>query len=87
LKDKKKVTGTYTLNIYVIEINVIVFSSESWVFDTGSMILTCKSLQSLKKIQKSTRGELNVCIGNEAKVVVLAISTYHLSLPLGLVLE
>jgi hypothetical protein len=51
------------------------------------MILTCKSLQSLKKIQKSTRGELNVCIGNEAKVVVLAISTYHLSLPLGLVLE
>ena len=41
LEDKKKKgSETSTSGIYVIEINIVVSSIESWVFDTGSMIHT-----------------------------------------------
>jgi hypothetical protein len=70
-----------------VEINIALSSSESWVFDTGSMIHTCKSLQSLSETRRFARGELDVRVGNGAKVAVLAVGTYHLSLPSGLVLE
>jgi hypothetical protein len=51
------------------------------------MIHTCKSLQGLRLSRRFTKDELDVRIGNGAKVVAIAIDTYHLSLPLGLVLE
>jgi hypothetical protein len=41
---KKKGSKTFTSCINVIEINITISSSDSWVFDTGSMIHTCKSL-------------------------------------------
>jgi hypothetical protein len=51
------------------------------------MIHTCKSLQGLSETRRFARGELDVSADNGAKVVVLAVGTYHLSLPSGLVLE
>ena len=51
------------------------------------MIHTCKLLQGLTKIRRFARGELDVRVGNGAKVAVLAVGTYHLSLSSGLVLE
>jgi hypothetical protein len=39
---KKKASETFTLVINVIEINIAVSSSDSWVFDTRSMVHTCK---------------------------------------------
>ena len=86
-KKKKKGSETSTSGINVIEINIALSSSESWVFDTGSMIHTCKSLQGLSETRRFARGELDVRVGNGAKVAVLAVGTYHLSLPSGLVLE
>src|SRR6185503_665819 len=47
----------------------------------------CKSLQGLSETRRFARGELDVRVGNGAKVAVLAVGTYHLSLPSGLVLE
>ena len=48
LEDKKKNGGsTSASGIYLIEINIAIYLSDSWVFDTGSMIHTCKSLQGL----------------------------------------
>jgi hypothetical protein len=46
LGDQKKKKGgeTSASGINVIEINIAISSSGSWVFDTGSMIHTCKSL-------------------------------------------
>jgi hypothetical protein len=44
---KKKGSETSALDINVIEINIAVSFSDSWVFDTGSMIRTYKSLQGL----------------------------------------
>jgi hypothetical protein len=44
LEEQKKVSETFASGINVIEINIAVCSSDSWIFDTGSMIHTCKSL-------------------------------------------
>jgi hypothetical protein len=46
LEEQKKEKGSETSasGINVIEIYIAVSSSDSWVFDTGSMIHTCKLL-------------------------------------------
>src|SRR6185369_11055281 len=75
-KKKKKGSETSTSGINVIEINIALYSIESWVFDTGSMIHTCKSLQGLSETRRFARGELDVRVGNGAKVAVLAVGTY-----------
>jgi hypothetical protein len=51
------------------------------------MIHTCKSFQGLRKTRRIARGELDIHIGSGAKVTAIEVSTYHLSLPSGLVLE
>jgi hypothetical protein len=84
---KKKGSETSTLGINVIEINIAVSCSDLRVFETGSMIHTCKSLQGLSLTRRFTKGELDVCVGNGAKVAAIAVGTFHLSLPSGLVLE
>ncbi|WVZ90398.1 LOW QUALITY PROTEIN: hypothetical protein U9M48_036704 [Paspalum notatum var. saurae] len=86
-KKNKKGSETSASGINVIEINLATSSSGSWVFDTGSMIHVCKSLQGLNQTRSFARGELDVRVGNGAKVAVLAVGTYRLSLPSGLVLE
>jgi hypothetical protein len=51
------------------------------------MIHTCKLLQGLSLTRRFAKGELDVRVSNRAKVASIAVGTYHLSLPLGLVLE
>jgi hypothetical protein len=84
---KKKGSETSASGINVIEINIVVSSSDSWVFDTRSMIHTCKSLQGLSPTRRFVKGELDVCVGNRAKVASIAVDTFHLLLPSSLVLE
>ena len=77
LEDKKKKGGsTSASGIYLTEINIAIYLSDSWVFDTGSMIHVCKSLQGLTRIRRFARGELDVRVGNGAKVAMLAVGTY-----------
>jgi hypothetical protein len=59
----------------------VVSSTDLWVFDIGSMIHTCKSLQELNQNRRFAKGELDVHVDNGAKVVVIAVGTYHLALP------
>jgi hypothetical protein len=88
IEEKKKNGGaTSTQGINVIEINLATRSNDAWVFDTGAMVHTCKSLQGLKIIRCFAQDDMDLHIGNGAKVAVLAISTNSLSLPSGLVLE
>jgi hypothetical protein len=84
LKEQKKKKGSETTisDINVIEINIAVPSSDSWVFDAGLMIYTCKSLQGLSLARRFVKGELNVHVSNGENVAVITINTYHLSLPL-----
>jgi hypothetical protein len=86
-KKKKKGSKTSASSINAIEINIAVSSSDSWVFDTGLMIHTCKSLQELSLTKRFTKGELDVRVDNGAKVAAIAIGTLHLPLPSGLVLK
>jgi hypothetical protein len=86
-EQQKKESETSTLGINVIEINVAVSSSDSWVFDTVSMIHTYNSLLGLSLIRRFAKGELDVQVSNGAKVAAIAVGTFNLLLPLGLVLE
>jgi hypothetical protein len=83
---KKKGSETSILCTDVIAIYIVVSSGDSWVFDTGLMIHTCKSLQGLSPIRIFAKGELDVRIGNGAKVAAIAVGTFLPSLPSGLVL-
>jgi hypothetical protein len=83
---KKKESKTSTSGIIVIEINIAVSSSDSWVFDNESMIHTCKSLQGLNLIRRFAKGELDVHVVNGAKVAAIAVDTFYLPLPSGLVM-
>jgi hypothetical protein len=89
LEEQKKNKGgeTSASGINVIKINIAVSSSDSWVFDTGSIIHTCKSLRGLSLTRRLANGELDVRVGNGTKVAAIAVETFHLSLPSGLVLE
>jgi hypothetical protein len=71
----------------MLEINIAVSSSEPWVFHTGSIIHTCKLVQGLSRTRRFAKGELDVLVGNGAKVTTIAVGTFHLPLPSGLVLE
>jgi hypothetical protein len=78
---------TSASGINVIEINIAISSSDSWVFDTGSIIHTCKSLQGLSLTRRFAKDELDVRVDNGAKVVGIAVGTFHLLLPLVLKLN
>jgi hypothetical protein len=86
-EQKKKGSETSASGINIIEINITLSSSGSWVFDTGSMIHTYKSLQGLSLTRRFTKGKLDVCVDNGAKVAAIAVGTFHQPLPSGLVLE
>jgi hypothetical protein len=77
---KKKGSETSASSINVIEINITVSSSDSWVFDTRLMIQTCKSLQGLSLTRSFAEGELDVRVSNGAKVASVAVDTFHLLL-------
>jgi hypothetical protein len=51
------------------------------------MIYTCNSLQRLSLTRRFANGELDVHVGNGAKVAAIAAITFCLLLPSGLVLE
>jgi hypothetical protein len=72
---KKKGSETSTSGINVIIINIAIFPSDSWVFDTRSMIHTCKSLQGLSLTRRFAKGVLYVCLGNGAKDAAIAVMT------------
>jgi hypothetical protein len=84
---KKKGNETFASGINVIEINIAISSSDSWIFDSGSMIHTCKSLQGLSQTRRFAKSELDVCVSNGAKVVAIAVDTFHPPLPSRLVLK
>ncbi|MGI4673365.1 hypothetical protein ACR2XN_28270, partial [Klebsiella pneumoniae] len=71
--------------IYVIEVNLSI--STSWVLDTGCGSHICINVQELRRSRTLAKGEVDLRVGNGAKVAALAVGTYYLSLPSGLILE
>ncbi|VFQ64736.1 unnamed protein product [Cuscuta campestris] len=85
LATKKKEGTTISSEVYVIEVNMPI--SSSWVLDTGCGSHICTTMQRLKWSRRLARGEIELRVGNGAPVAALAIGTYSLVLPSGLMLE
>ena len=82
---KKNGGGASTSGIFVIEVNLS--SSTSWVLDTGCGSHICSNVQGLRNRRTLAKGEVDLRVGNGAKVVALEIGDYHLTLPSGLVFK
>ncbi|KAI5387548.1 hypothetical protein KIW84_073596 [Lathyrus oleraceus] len=85
LEDKKNGVETSTSGIFVIEINLS--TSASWVLDTGCGSHICINVQGLKRSRDLAKGEVDLRVGNGAKVAALAVGTYVLTLPSGLIIQ
>ncbi|KAL9230639.1 hypothetical protein vseg_005966 [Gypsophila vaccaria] len=70
-----------TSYIHMIEINHA--SSSTWVFDTGCGSHLCNHFQGLRDVQRLEKGDIDLRVGNGAKVAAVSVGTYVLSLPSG----
>ena len=68
----------------VIESNLMIFSTSSWVLDSGSSAHLCTSMQSLEESRRLRDGEMILRVGNGARVAAVTVGTYPLRLLLGL---
>ena len=82
---KKKSSEATTSSIYVIEVNLS--TSASWVLDTGCGSHIYVNVQGLRCSRSLTKGEVDLRVGNGARVAVLAVGVYDLTLPSGLLFQ
>ena len=68
----------------ILESNLTVSSTSSWVLDSGSSAHLCTSIQGLEESRRLRDGEMILRIRNGARVAIVAVGTYPLRLPLGL---
>ena len=86
-RESKSTSRSGTLEVYVMDILLADSSINSWVFDTGSVAHICNLMQGLTKSRSVGRGEVDFRIGNNARVVAVAVGTMQLHLLSGFVLE
>ena len=80
---KKKSSEVTTSGIYVIEVNLSTFAS--WVLDTGCGSHICVNVQGLRSSRSLAKGEVDLRVGNGARVFALTVGVYDLTLLSGLV--
>ncbi|WCJ31560.1 Transposon Ty2-LR1 Gag-Pol polyprotein [Euphorbia peplus] len=68
--------------IYVVEINLTI--SSSWVLDTGCGSHICSNVQGLRNRRSLSSGDVDLRVGNGARVHALDVGDYYLCLPTGL---
>ena len=86
-KSSGSTTSRGTLVVYVIDIYLADISNSSWVYDTRSIFHICNSMQGLKGHRDVARGEVDIRVGNKARIATLAVGTMQLNLPSGFVME
>ena len=69
-------SGTLVCN--VIDIYLADAPNSSWVYDTGSVIHICNLLQGLVRTRSVARGEVDIRVGNKARVAALEVSMMQL---------
>ena len=75
---KKDGPSEGTSDLVIIEFNLIIFSSSSWVLDFGSSAHLCTSMQALEEVRRLREDEITLRIDNGVRVVAVAIETYPL---------
>ena len=73
--------------INVIDIFLVDVPDNSWVFDTGSVAHVCNMMQGLTRTRYIASNEVDLRVGNRARVVVLSIGVMQLHLPSGFIVE
>ena len=68
----------------VIESNLTIFFTSSWILDSGSSAHLCTSMQGLEESRRLRDGEMILRIENGARVATVAVGSYPLRLSLGL---
>ena len=68
-------------DMLIIESNLTISSTSSWVLDSGSSAHIYTSMQGLIENKRLKEGDMILQINNEAKVTTEAVSTYPLRLP------
>ncbi|KAK8492463.1 hypothetical protein V6N11_034874 [Hibiscus sabdariffa] len=76
---KAKAVGASVSGIYVIDVNMS--TSSSWVLDTGCGSHICTFVQGLHTRRNLAKGDVDLRVGNGARVAALAVGNYVLSLP------
>ena len=74
-------------DIHVIDVYLTSAHSSAWVFDTGSVANICNSKQELRNKRRLAKDEVTMRVRNGSKVDVIAVGTFPLCLPSGLVLN
>ena len=87
MDDLKKNIGSVTTSscIHVIKVNLSTFNS--WILDTDFGSQICTNVQGLKRSRILAKAKVDLWVGNRARVVALAVGTYDLTLPSGLILS
>ncbi|KAH7670371.1 RNA-directed DNA polymerase protein [Dioscorea alata] len=85
LEDLKKGKVTPASGIYMIEINLSI--STSWVLNSGCGSHICSNVQGLRNRRLLKKGEVDLRVGNDARVAAVEIGDYSLTLPSGLVIQ
>ncbi|GAV56472.1 zf-CCHC domain-containing protein/UBN2_2 domain-containing protein, partial [Cephalotus follicularis] len=72
--------GSSTSGMFMIELNLALNSSSSWVLDTGCGTNLCNSLQGLRKVRKLGAGELDLRLGDGSRIIAQAVGVHDISL-------
>jgi hypothetical protein len=59
----------------------------SWVFHTESVAHICNSMKGLTRSRSVARGEVDFCVGNNARVAALSVGMMQLHLPSGFIMK
>nr|KAJ0201743.1 hypothetical protein LSAT_V11C600304420 [Lactuca sativa] len=80
LKNKKVGEGPSGISIFMIEMRLFTFSSNTWVLDTSCGTHICNSLQGFRKSKELKANEMVLHVGNRARVALQAIGKFALCL-------
>ena len=73
--------------MFMIENYLATSYSNSWVLDTRCDFHICNNDQELKRGRRLLKGEVDLRVGNVARVAALDLGTYNLTLPSEMLLE
>ena len=79
LKNKKEAGPSK--GMLVIESNLMVSITSSWMLDSSSSAHLCTFMQNLEDSRRLRDGEMIQCIENGARVATVMVGTYPLRLP------
>ncbi|GAV71243.1 zf-CCHC domain-containing protein, partial [Cephalotus follicularis] len=78
--------GASTSGMFMIELNLALNSSSSWVLVTGCGTNLCNSLQGLRKVTKLGAGDLDLRLGDGSRIIAQAVGICDVNLCNGYVL-